>query len=514
MSQIKVLSIEQSRLLDKRTIEQKYVSSESLIERAGFQIAKVIAKICREKNYSDRILLIAGKGNNGGDVFAAADCLYSFGFKPEIITVCAFNDIRNESLIFYNKVKDLNINITESLKIDHFNKLINTFAGDIIVDGILGTGFKPPISDFYKALISELNKSKYHIISIDIPSGMSDFPANNKYATDDCVKASATISIGSVKSCFLKKENMPFTGKIYPVNIGFPKIIINELKSNMDIYLENDFEETFKKRKIDSHKGTYGHTLLVGGAFGFSGAIALCAKGALHSGSGLITVLCEESSRTIIHSSINEVMTKDLNDIFSESFSADINSDKKFQAICIGPGLGTDSSKLKILDFFLKNGNQPLVLDADALNLISLNKISLKEFSRDIILTPHPGEAARLLDCKVEDIEHNRFESARLLSEKYNACIVLKGTHTLVCKNDKFIVHLTGTPAMASGGMGDVLAGIISSLIGQGYNSFDASNIGVFLHGKTAEILELKRGPFGLGAGEVAYHLPETVKNF
>jgi NAD(P)H-hydrate epimerase len=369
-----------------------------------------------------------------------------------------------------------------------------------VVDGLLGTGFHPPLQKEYAEIIATLNAKDFWVFSLDVPSGMGEEEAPR------IVRADYTLTLGSFKQTFLKHENR--CGRIIPLDIGFPESVLckrDSLYPDVQVFMEDDLKKYFKRRSRNAHKGNFGHVLLIGGAYGLSGALVIAGLGALRSGCGLLTLMPEARSRDTVHVSLNEVMTVDRS-------ALNLKKIEKFDALAIGPGLSTSAKAVKLLSAILEIGCQPLVLDADALNLLADEKVFLKKINRPLILTPHPGEAARLLGKTVATVESDRFFAARTLRKKYNAWIVLKGAHTVVCGPEGIFLHLSGTPAMASGGMGDLLTGMIASFLAQGFSPWDACNASVALQGFAAEELEWDNGPFGILASEVAQHVPKILK--
>jgi len=508
MNRMKLLTIKESITLDQKTIEQKLVSGNELMRRAGSKIATHLKKLIASKKISRDILLIAGKGNNGGDVFATSYYLKKEGLNPSIILITLKKNLKGSSLFHFKKLPD-NISLKTATSPLQFEKLINKFKGDIIVDGILGSGFKPPLKDFYSEVIQCINKQQKLTVSIDIPSGLNTSHTTSKKAG---ITADITLTIGSLKKEMISVPSINYCGRIYPLDIGFPEKIIDTFNPEADVFTQSDLKNSLNKRKRNSHKGTFGHALLIGGQFGFTGALILAAKGAMHTGVGLST-LCSPSdrSRDIFHTSINEIMTIDFETIIkSKNLQNYLN---KFQAICIGPGLGQDTKSKLLLTKILKLKNLKLILDADALNMIAKKPVLLKNNSHTIIMTPHPGEAARLLNTSPQIIEADRLEAARQLTSKFECTIVLKGANTIVSLKNSQTIHLSGTAAGSQAGMGDVLAGVITALLAMGYEPVKASNIGVALTSFSAEKLENKIGPFGFLASRVAQEIPKMCLN-
>lgn len=511
MPPFKLLTCEQSRELDRKTIDLGYASGEELMRRAGKAIAVRVMETCRIRNFSKEILLLAGKGNNGGDAFVVAFYLHQSGFDPKILLTTPTESIRAEALVHFKKLEKLPIPVACALKIQEIRMVLNQFKGDVIVDGLLGTGFTPPLSDYYQEVIRMINQTNACILSIDIPSGLSCIKSDSPV-----IMADQTLSLGTVKDVLVSPGSIDYSGRVIPVDIGFPTQLVNEFYSNIHVFDPADCRLYLHRRLRSAHKGSFGHVLVAGGSFGMSGAAILSAYGALRAGCGRVSVYTEKESRPIVHSVLPEAMTVDFDHLVEKWRKRKSNELRKaleiYSVLCIGPGLGKSSRALHLLKALGENFKGSVVMDADALNLLSLNPEVIKVFSQEKVLTPHPGEAARLLGFTTRDVEADRVQAIMNLQKKYNSTILLKGANSLVSDSGVSTLHLTGTPAMAQGGMGDVLSGIIASFMGQGLLPYDASNLGVCLHGLCAEYLEEEKGPFGFMAKETADILPFIVK--
>ncbi len=501
MSPLPILNFSESRKLDQDTIQSGLVSGFELMRRAGQAMAEKIAEICARKHFSKEILILAGKGNNAGDSFMVAKALLALGFFPNVFLTYPKECLKGDALLHFKKMEEAGVLFSESGTGTKIWNFLKTFSGDVVVDGLLGTGFNARSKSVeISEIIEALNASHFWVFALDIPSGMGE------RGETFCVHADITLTVGAFKQTFLKRENVNLCGRIIPMDIGFPESS-KSLNSDARVFVQDDLKKHFKRRPRSAHKGNYGHVLLVGGAYGFSGALVLAGLGALRSGCGLLTLASETKTRNILHASLSEAMTLDLSKL-------NLKEMEKFDAVGIGPGLGTSARAAQFLSAIVKTGSQPLVLDADVLNLLAMQKIFLKKSERLLVLTPHPGEAARLLECTVSEVESDRFSAARTLQKKQNAWIVLKGAHTVVCGPEGILLHLSGTPAMASGGMGDVLTGMITSFLAQGFSPWDACNVAVALQGLAAEELEWEIGPFGILASEVAKQVPCVMKTF
>jgi NAD(P)H-hydrate epimerase len=374
------------------------------------------------------------------------------------------------------------VRLTEIKNITELQNNFNLNEKSIIVDSIFGTGLNKPAEGLAAETIDHLNTNSNSIIAIDIPSGMFCDSQNSK--NDVIINASATLTFQFPKLSFMFAENADHVGELAILDIGLHKDHINAVQTQNYFLTKKDISSILKKRSLSSHKGTYGHSLLIAGSFGKMGAAVLSAKAALRSGTGLLTVHVPKCGYDIIQSSVPEAMSS--MDEEEKFWSGNIDLEK-YNAIGIGPGIGTEKQTQNVLKLVIQNTHVPLVIDADALNIISENKTWLAFLPANSILTPHPKEFERLTE-KV-DSSKDRIELQREFSLKNRVYVILKGVHTSIsCPDGTIFFNSTGNPGMAKGGSGDVLTGIITALMAQHYNSREACILGVYLHGLAGDI--------------------------
>ena len=457
---MKLFTIEQIREWDLYTIENEPISSTELMERASRNAAQwIIEKYPESKN----ILILVGNGNNGGDGLAMGRILFKKGYNVDLL--CLNKGQRtNDNLINYNLSKNLNINI------------LNTFIKSdysIIIDAIFGSGLSRNIQGDIKEIILEVNKIKGTKISIDCPSGIH---ADNGPLPEAIFRADFTLTFQRPKIAFYFRESSEFIGDVQIIDIGLSEKYLENEASNFFL-IDHEMTQLSKRKKF-SHKGTYGHTLLIAGEMGKMGACWLSAKASLRSGSGLTTVLAPSDTQEILQSSLPEAMTVCYQDNDQWINLVDIN---KFSSIGIGPGIGNHSVRAKQLLEFIPFINQPIIIDADALNILAANN-SLHLIPKYSILTPHPGEFKRLFGKRNSTKEY--IELQKEISKKYQIIIVHKLAHTIITDmNGKVYFNNTGNPGMATGGSGDVLTGVICGLLAQGKSPLESAIMGVFHHG-------------------------------
>ena len=472
---MKILSPNQLKEADKYTIENEPVSSIDLMERAAKSCVDFIANYA--KNHDTTITVFCGVGNNGGDGLAIARLLIEKGFVNIKTYVVEFSN--NYSLDFTTNYKRLE----KLARIKHIvdGDFLPDIDEGIVVDAIFGVGLNKSPYGFTKELIQKINKSNVEVISIDMPSGL--FANDHNLDADSIIKADFTLTFETPKLSLLLPYYGKFVGELIIKRIFLHPDFLKEVETNYFYVGEDYISKFFKKRYKFSHKGTYGHSLMVGGSLGKMGAIQMATRAAVKSGSGLVTSLVPKSGYQIMQIAVPEAMVL----VEEENDANELNSVINPSAIGIGPGMGTDNSSMEILRHFFEQNSTPLVLDADALNLISKHRDLLEILPEGAILTPHPKEFERLVGKW-----NNDFEKLKLASEfaiNYQVVLVLKGAHTAIFDyQGNIYFNSTGNPALATGGSGDVLTGIITSLLAQGMSNKDAAITGVYIHGLAADI--------------------------
>jgi NAD(P)H-hydrate epimerase len=491
---MKILSSGQIRQADSYTIKNEPVASIDLMERA--------AMVCTDwlvKNYdtSTSFKIFAGPGNNGGDAWAIARLLAERGYRNLCIYLLNISDrISPDSEINRQRLEQQNlvkINILNTSK--DFPEINNP---DIIIEGLFGSGLTRPLSGLSAALVNYLNSSGSSIISIDIPGGLfgEDNSKNNK---DNIIKADYTLTFQFPKLSFFFPENENYVGKWYVLPIGLHQGFIDSIETPYNYLTTGEITESLKKRNKFAHKGTFGHGLLIAGSYGMMGAAILGAKAALRTGIGLVTSHIPRLGYEIIQTAIPEaVISIDTSDTaFSEY--PDLN---KFNAIAVGPGLGCAETSQMALYKLLKNADKQLVIDADALNIISANKEFIEVIPVNSILTPHPREFERLTGSYKDNYSRNKAQIE--FAKRHKIYVVLKGANTAIaCPDGSCYFNTTGNPGMATAGSGDVLTGIILALLAQNYTPKNAALTGVFIHGLAGDIATGQTGENALMASDI-----------
>jgi NAD(P)H-hydrate epimerase len=498
---MKLFSSAKIRLLDKSTIENEPISSIGLMERAAFELFLAMQK---DFDFSfKKILIVAGQGNNGGDGLVLARLLYNINTNLKTV-FCKFNDSISPDC--QTNLQILKGNFPEILQVITDPDELTIDSDSIVIDCIFGTGLSKPVTGKYAEVIDKINKSESKVIAIDIPSGLNG--EENIENSGAVVEADHTYTIQFPPISSMFAENHKYYGEVTVVSIGLSALAIENMETDFFI-TDSDFVKSgFKKRKRFDHKGTYGHALLIAGSYGKAGAAVLSAKSCIRSGAGLLTVHIPTRLNDILQISVPEAMISfDKN----ESIFSGIVDFDKYSAAGVGPGLGTVDCTAKALCEFVKSFEKALVIDADALNILSETKDFKKILKPGTILTPHPKEFERLFGKF--DNSWQKIKFMQKFSVETGVLIVLKGGITTVsCPDGKIYFNTCGNPGMATGGSGDVLTGIITGLLARGYSSVYSTVAGVFLHSQAGDFAAESVGMESLASGDIINYLPSAFR--
>ncbi|MDF1517099.1 MAG: NAD(P)H-hydrate dehydratase [Lutibacter sp.] len=470
-----IISPQQTASADIATIKNKGITSADLMETAATSCFQWLHNKLEGENIN--IHVFCGIGNNGGDGLVIARHLHKHNYRVNCYVV-NFSDKRtDEFLVNYHRLKEIGLN---PIELNNENDFPEIEANDLVVDAILGSGLTRNPEGFTKKLIQYLNHKKVFVLAIDIPSGLFA----DKSVTDptSVLKSSHILTFQTPKLAFLLPENKDYVNSWEVVDIGLNQNYIESLKPKTYYTTITDVIPLYKTRNKWDHKGTYGHSLIIGGSYGKIGAVTLASKAALKIGSGLVSSYIPKSGYAILQVSVPEAMVEVDTDDELTYFNFKTNP----TVIGIGPGMGTAEKTAQGFENFIKDNKLPLVIDADGLNLLSKNQELLNYLPKNTVLTPHPKELERLIGIWKND--YDKLEKVLEFSKKHDVVVVIKGAHTIVVNGDELYFNSTGNPALATGGSGDVLTGIITGLIAQGYEPLNAAILGVYLHGKTADI--------------------------
>ncbi|MEO1010198.1 MAG: NAD(P)H-hydrate dehydratase [Bacteroidota bacterium] len=474
---MKIFTAGQIYKADTFTIEKQGISSTDLMERAATQIFNWIHS--RMQGAPVRIHVFCGIGNNGGDGIAIARHLQDHGYDIGVYVVNYSKKRSKDFLINMERLKDRKVwpNFLEEGK-----ELPEIGRDDIIVDAIFGIGLNRAPASWVKRIIQHLNQSEAFTLAVDIPSGL--FMDKGVKDTEAVIRADYVLSFQTPKLVFFLPGTGVFCNQWDVLDIGLDAEFMTQTDADYRLIGKNEVLSGYKPRRKFSHKGTYGHSLIIGGSYGKLGAAILASRAALNTGSGLVSAYVPQCGYIPMQTALPEVMV--LTDE-GERVITDIGYTFQPEAIGIGVGLGTGTETAKTFSNFLSTNTAPLVIDADGINILSEHKELLKRLPKGTVLTPHPGELERLLGPWSNDFD--KLEKATAFSKQYHCILVIKGAHTLTLYKGKGYVNTTGNPGMATGGSGDVLTGMITALLAQGYEPLQATLFGIYLHGRAGDIM-------------------------
>ena len=496
---MKVLLSGQVKAADRYTIENEPIASIDLMERACHAFA---GELTSHFGPERPVWIFCGTGNNGGDGMGIARLLLNKKYSVRIFTVGNVDKGSPDFRTNYERIKTLT---TVEQADKDFAELPP--AGAIIIDALFGTGLSRPAEGIYDAVIRKLNSYRLPIVAVDVPSGLF---CEQPQGAAPAVEAQLTISFQAPKLAFFMPENFRYTGKWRIADIGLSKSFLAALSTPYHYQLAGDPGMGLPPRPKFMHKGMAGRVLLAGGSSGKVGAILLSARACLRSGAGLLTVHGPGCVAGPLHASTPEAMMQaDDNEKVVTQFATDGLAD--YDAVGAGPGLGLDERTGWAFHELIAHCTRPMVLDADALNLLAQNPGWLKEVPKGSILTPHPGEYKRLAGEWAND--YDRLQKQQGFAKAHGLVVLVKGAYTTICTPEgQVYFNSTGNPGMASGGSGDVLTGVVAALLGQGFGPERSARLGVYLHGLAGDLAAREKGEYGLVASDIAEKLPEAFR--
>jgi ADP-dependent NAD(P)H-hydrate dehydratase / NAD(P)H-hydrate epimerase len=492
---MKILSAEQIRKWDEYTIANEPISSLDLMERAATKCTKWLLN---QNVHNKAIKIFCGKGNNGGDGLAIARLLAENEIPSEVY-ILEFGALGTKD--FQANLSRLHLTDVPISFVQYEDAFPAITSDDIVIDALYGSGLNRPLTGLSASLVEHINAAKATVVSIDVPSGM---PIDSSSVSTTVITATHTLTFQILKLCFLFPENAAWFGEITTLDISLHKDYLPTILTPYELTDVDAIKKIHKPRGKFSHKGSYGHSLIIAGEKGKMGAAALCTKACSRAGSGLVTSLVPEDQFTIIQIAVPEAMAAAMEKIESTDLS-------KYSAIGLGPGLGTSDNSVSTIRYVLDNYHKPLVIDADGLNNISQHEELVSMIPKESILTPHPKEFERLFGKT-----KNNFETLQLALQQAASLgiyIIVKGHYSFVaCPDGQVYFNSTGNAGMATGGSGDVLTGIITGLLAQGYNSKDSCILGLYLHGLAGDIGAANLSQEALIAGDIVGFLGAAYK--
>lgn len=511
---MKIVTSNSMQELDRRAMEEFGIPGLELMENAGRCCAEeIIRRFGRQGG--GRVVILAGKGNNGGDGHVIARLLLREGWKVSLLLLAEQEQIIGDAAVNLKRLPpDLPRFRTREGELAALHAT-DISQADLIVDAMLGTGLNSEVGGVYQEAVRLINDSGRPVLAVDIPSGIH---GSSGRILGCAVRADVTVTFACPKLGHLLYPGAELVGRLVVRDIGIPPALLEQAPGYE--YLNGEsMAPLLKRRDRQGHKGTYGHCLFIAGSTGKSGAAALCANSAVRAGSGLVTLGVPERLHQILEVKTTEAMTVPLTDsgdghLAESAFGEIVKLLAGRDVLAIGPGIGGEPETVALVRSLAETVELPLVIDADGLNALATDMTVLKwKRSSEMVLTPHPGEMARLLDAPLPTQQADRIDICREFSRTYDVHLVLKGARTIIASPDGSIaINGSGNPGMASGGMGDVLTGIIASLIGQGHEVREACRLGVFIHGFAADLVAREKGEIGITATDVLEMLPSARK--
>ena len=510
---MRVVNSTQMREADRRTTEEIGIPSLVLMENAGRQVVAAIEAV-----HSDlierNVAVLCGRGNNGGDGFVVARTLLQRGVDVSVFLIGSVTEVKGDARVNLEILGRLGLTVVEIADSQawelHFSEISEC---TLIVDAIFGTGLNAPISGLMETVVADVNGSGIPVVSIDLPSGLS---ADSHEPIGDSIEAGMTVTLAAPKLSLVLPPAETRAGDIVIADIGIPYDVIQSLEGpRVELLTRAAMRELITPRAPDSHKGDYGHVLVVAGSRGKTGAAHLAATGALRSGAGLVTIATAACCAPIIAAMAPEYMTEAIDERADglDPDAVDRVLELARDVLALGPGLGQGPSTKRFVKALVDRATMPLVIDADGLNAFGddPDRLSGRE-GRDVIITPHPGEMARLVGMSTDEVQSSRLEIARNFASAHHVYVVLKGHRTLVATPDeKVFINPTGNAGMATGGAGDVLTGMIAAWLAQLLDAEAACKLAVYLHGMAGDLAEADEGEVAMTAGDVAGHLGDAV---
>lgn len=511
---MKIVTANQMRELDRRTIQEAGIPGKVLMERAGAGVVSAMERAFGPMR-GKTVTIFCGKGNNGGDGFVIARLLHQKRSNVRVCLLAQPKELTGDAKLMYQRfVRGAGRSkVVSAPSLDRIAQLAQ--HNDFLVDALLGTGSSSPITGLYQGAITAMNGSEAPTIAVDLPSGIQ---TDSGVMLGTAVQASLTVTFGNPKLGLFLGPGIDHAGNIQYVDIGIPGQYVEELNIPVQLLTSAAIRPWLPKREASAHKGTFGHVGLIAGSPGKSGAAALAAKAALRSGAGLVTVATPTSVNAGLEASILEVMTLPLPETKDHTLSREALPQlhtfvQSRTAIGIGPGLSTHAETAHVIRTLISHCDRPSVIDADALNALVGHASLLRSCPIPPILTPHPGEMARLLgEATAATVNQNRLEIAQDFARTHASIVVLKGARTIIANPDGHAsISPTGNPGMATAGMGDVLTGIIAGLLAQGVAPWEAAQCGVYLHGLAGDLAAKVFAYPSLIASDLFHYLPQAM---
>lgn len=509
---MKIATAEQMRNIDRRAIREWGIPGTVLMENAA---AGIVSEMERFSNGLDgmRVGIICGKGNNGGDGLALARRLRIRGVPVRVALLAPFTALEGEAKVNLAILRKTDIDILPNASRQGLTDIIQW--SDVLVDALLGTGLGSPLKGAFAQTVEMINSSGKPVVAIDMPTGIN---SDTGAVMGNAIKADLTVTMGLLKRGLVLYPGALHAGKVNIADLGIPPEIIEQENIRVNLLGPSYSWGIIRPRTPDSHKGNYGHLLAIAGSTGKAGAAVMVAKAGLRSGTGLVSVATPNSLVPIIQQQAFEAMCIPSAESIDGTLGIGAENEllrvsRKMSALAIGPGLSTHPETVQVVRNLVKRLAIPAVIDADGLNALADSVSILKELSVPMVLTPHPGEMARLAGMSVPEIQNDRIGVASNFASTYKVTLLLKGAATVIANpNGDIFINSTGNAGMATGGTGDALTGIIGALLAQGYTATQAACLGAYLHGLAGDLAAAEKGEVGMIAGDLIEKIPDAIR--
>ncbi len=513
---MRVVTSQEMRAIDRAAIEGLGIPGLVLMENAGRDV------FIHLTDFTDgveglRALVVCGKGNNGGDGFVVARHLANHGADVRIILLGRMSEVQGDAQVNMAIAKGMGLPIVEILDEEGLALLTDTLLeADVVVDAIFGTGFSGKAEGLYASVIDRMNSCDSPLIAIDCPSGLNVDTGRPEGA---CVEADLTVTMALLKRGHLLYPGADLCGEVAVVDIGIPPSLVEQQKIRLATLEEDEARLLIPQRPRDAHKGDCGTVYLLAGSVGFTGAGAMAGLSALRAGAGLVTWGLPQSLNDAMEAKLTEVMTKPLPETSARSLALKALAEseaflKKATVLALGPGISTHPETAELVHQAVSTLTLPMIIDADGLNCLALKKGWKKNSRSELVLTPHPGEMARLLNIATEDVQKDRIGITERAAQEFEATVVLKGAPTIIAQpNQDTCINTTGNPGMATAGSGDVLTGLIAGFMAQGLSGYSAAKLGVYVHGLAGDLAAEEKTELGMIAGDILDKVPEALKS-
>jgi len=512
---MKFCTAEEMRRLDHKTIFECGIPGVVLMENAG-RGAAVLTRQYFGDLAGRKIVVLCGRGNNGGDGLVMARIFHGWLAEVKVVLLAERGAVQGDARINLDIALNMGLEIVEVREEAHLEGF-DLGEADLIIDAILGTGLNTEVRGLYRRVIELVNQAAGPVVAVDVPSGLD---ADTGRILGAAIKADLTVTFGLPKVGLLLAPGENLAGRLEVVDIGIPPHVLAEADPGKELLLEDTLVGLLRPRAGDGHKGHYGHALIVACSPGKTGAGAMTGLAAARTGAGLVTLAVPAGLNPILEEKVTEVMTEPLPEgepgfLASQSLDRILELARGKSVLALGPGLGTRPESAELVRSLVQTVELPLVIDADGLNALAGQTEILKKAKGEVVLTPHPGEMARLIGRSPAQVQADRLGAAGDFARSHGVIVVLKGHRTVVAAPDgRLFLNTTGGPHMASGGMGDILTGMIAGLISQGIAPLDAAGLAVLVHGLAADQTAEEKGPVGLLASDLLERLPGLWSRF